>query len=65
VTVKRNKVSLLEQGEYEVALPPPDDENYDDDNDDRNNNNCHDDQNAKKKRKKLPTPKESCTDDFG
>jgi hypothetical protein len=61
VTVKRNKVSLLEQGEYEVALPPPDDENYNNNNDDDdgNDDDCHNDQNAKKKRKKLPSHKDS------
>jgi hypothetical protein len=46
VRVKRNKASLLEQGELRWH-----DKNYDDDN-------HHDDQNAKKKRKKLPPHKD-------
>jgi hypothetical protein len=61
VTVKRSKVSLLEQGEYEVPLPQEqdcDNENYNEDNNDSDDN--HDgDQNAMKKRKKLPPQKDS------
>jgi hypothetical protein len=64
VTVKRNRVALLEQGEYEVPLLQKDDDNYeykdcDDDNADHDDECGHNDQNAKKKRKKLSPHEDS------
>jgi hypothetical protein len=50
VTVNRNKISLLEEGDYEVPIPPPlDDNDYDDndDDDDANDDDHYDDDNHK------------------
>jgi MORN repeat len=51
VTVNRNKISLLEEGEYEVPISPPllDDNDYDDndDDDDANDDDHYDDDNHK------------------